>query len=252
MSKVIISIITVTFNNMAGLKKTIDSVQSQTFSRYEHVIIDGDSTDGTADYLFQLKQLANMKYISEPDTGIYNAMNKGVTLSKGDWLIFLNAGDVFCSRDTLEQLFKTNFFQDETLGLIYGDKMDCQNRIIKAQQQMDCLFYGEIPACHQSMFFRNDIRYNESYKIFGDIDLLSKLYVQGIKHKYIELPVSIYEGGGISSKISWLKRKEKFRSLFYNFGVMAVIKNYFLNPVFYQKIFKAISLKLSKCIHRCN
>lgn len=233
-----ISIITVTFNNLGGLKKTIESVKHQSVNMYEHIIIDGKSNDGTVNYLSSLKKHQKIHYISERDTGIYNAMNKGISLSKGNWLIFLNAGDVFCSKDTLEQLYKTGFFLDETLGLIYGDKMDCQNVIIKAQQQMGCLFYGEMPACHQSMFFRNDIRYDESYKIFGDIDLLSKLYMKGVKHKYIELPVSIYEGGGISSKISWLKRKEKFRSLLYNFGVKAIVKNYLLNPTFYKKLYK--------------
>lgn len=234
-----ISVITVTFNNLNGLKKTIESVKNQTAKIYEHIIIDGMSNDGTVNYLSSIKKDEKINYISEPDTGIYNAMNKGIALSKGSWLIFLNAGDVFCSKITLDQLYKTEFFQDETLELIYGDKMDCHNRIIKAQQQMDCLFYGEMPACHQSIFFRKNIQYDESYKIFGDIDLLSKLYVKGVRHKYIELPVSIYEGGGISSKISWLKRKEKCRSLFYNFGVIAFIKNYFLNPSFYKKLFKA-------------
>lgn len=238
-----ISIITVTFNNLNGLKNTIESVSNQTVQIYEHIIIDGKSNDGTVNYLSSFKKHQKIHYISECDTGIYNAMNKGIALSKGNWLIFLNAGDVFCSKSTLEQLYKTEFFQDETLGLIYGDKMDCHNRIIKAQQKMDCLFYGEMPACHQSIFFRNDIQYDESYKIFGDIDLLSKLYVKGVKHKYIDLPVSIYEGGGISSKISWLKRKEKFKSLLYNFGMMAFIKNYFLNPCFYKKLFKTLAMK---------
>ena len=232
-----LSIVTVTYNNISGLIKTVNSIKKQSFECYEHIVIDGNSIDGTVEFLNEQCQNEKFIYLSENDTGIFNAMNKGISLAAGGWLLFLNAGDIFPTDTTLEKIRMTGVFEDNSLELIYGDKIDSTGRIIKAERDLSCLYLGEMPACHQSIFFRNNITYDESFRIFGDIDLLSKIYLTEPKYEYIEISISIYEGGGISGKISWLKRKEKFRSLFNNFGLWCLLDNYIFSTNFYKKVF---------------
>jgi putative colanic acid biosynthesis glycosyltransferase len=231
-----VSIITVTYNNLSGLQDTFISVNKQTFDGYEHIVIDGNSNDGSQEFLSEQIDNKKLIYLSEKDKGIYNAMNKGIALASGDWLLFLNAGDKFPTDSTLEELSMTGVFEDNDLDLIYGDKLDSESRIIKAERELSCLYYGEMPACHQSIFFRGNIRYDEYFRIFGDIDLLSKIYISHPNYKYVDMPISIFEGGGVSSKITWVKRKEKFKSLFNNFGFVCLLKNYIFKPSFYKKI----------------
>lgn len=232
-----ISIITVAYNDMPGLINTVNSVKKQSFDCYQHIIIDGNSTDGSVEFLYTQSKNEKLIYLSENDSGIFNAMNKGVSLSSGRWLLFLNAGDIFPTNTTLENISKSGVFEDNSLDLIYGDKIDSADNIIKAEQDLSCLYFGEMPACHQSIFFRSNIIYDESFNIYGDIDLLSKIYLTKPKYKYIEIPIAIFEGGGVSSKITWLKRKEKFRSLFNNFGFICLLRNYLFNLKFYNKLF---------------
>lgn len=238
MKKNRVSIITVTYNNLSGLQDTFLSVNKQTFDGYEHIVIDGNSNDGSQKFLREQANNKNFIYLSEKDYGIYNAMNKGIGLATGNWLLFLNAGDKFPTDTTLEAIAMSGVFQDDELDLIYGDKLDSEGRIIKAERELSCLYYGEMPACHQSIFFRGNIRYDESFRIFGDIDLLSKVYLSHPNYKYVNIPICIFEGGGVSSKITWVKRKEKFRSLYNNFGVICLLKNYIFNPLFYKKLFR--------------
>jgi glycosyltransferase involved in cell wall biosynthesis len=232
-----ISVITVTYNNLSGLIKTINSVKEQSFENYEHIVIDGNSNDGSQVFLSEQALHNKFIFLSENDNGIFNAMNKGIYLSSGDWLLFLNAGDVFPSNTTLENVYMKGDFETTKLELIYGDKIDSSGQIVRAKSELSCLYNGEMPACHQSIFFRNNIKYDESYKIYGDIDLLSKIYLTNPHYQYIPLPISVFEGGGISSKITWKKRKEKFKSLLVNFGFICILKNYIFNITFYKKIF---------------
>ena len=99
----ILSIVTINYNNLKGLKNTVKSVQSQNFRQFEHIIIDGGSSDGSYEFIIRNKELFNF-FISEKDSGIYNAMNKGIQYCSGDYIVFLNSGDVFFSSYTLLQI----------------------------------------------------------------------------------------------------------------------------------------------------
>src|SRR4030043_464009 len=112
-----LSIITINLNNAAGLRQTIESVINQTFSDYEYIIIDGGSTDGSVDVI---KEYASkLRYwITEPDTGIYNAMNKGIMQAKGEYFQFLNSGDWFLNETILQKLFSV----DHNADILYGDE----------------------------------------------------------------------------------------------------------------------------------
>src|SRR6476620_8472507 len=112
-----ISIITINYNDKEGLKKTIESVISQTFKDFEFLVIDGNSSDGGKDVLEQYK--AHIDYcVSEPDTGVYNAMNKGIRAATGDFVLFLNSGDLLYKNDILGRV---NASIDNEYGIYYGD-----------------------------------------------------------------------------------------------------------------------------------
>ena len=111
-----LSIITINYNNGDGLQRTIESVIKQNFKSYEYIVIDGGSTDKSIDVIKRNKNHINY-WISEPDTGIYNAMNKGIRKATGEYLIMINSGDVLVNEDVLDTVFKKNNNSD----IIYGD-----------------------------------------------------------------------------------------------------------------------------------
>jgi putative colanic acid biosynthesis glycosyltransferase len=234
-----LSVITITFNDLDGLKRTCNTIQSQTFTDFEHIIIDGASNDGTCDFLAEWqKQNGKNKFISEPDTGIYNAMNKGIKLSTGEWMIFINAGDEFAFNDTLQLALSNKEFTNPEYKVIYGHKFNKERELERSKNSPTILNTGELFSCHQSMFFSDKSLYDESYKIFGDYELLARLYKRFGKKafKQIDLPIAVFEGGGISSKISSTKRKEKFRAISLHFGLKGLLTNYFLNPIVWKKL----------------
>ena len=116
----LISVVTVSYNAVLTIEQTILSVINQTYPHIEYIIIDGGSTDGTVDII---KKYANRiaYWVSEPDKGIYDAMNKGIRTAKGEWINFMNAGDLFYSKDTLEKVFSKSI--NDNIKVIYGDVM---------------------------------------------------------------------------------------------------------------------------------
>ena len=114
----ILSVITVVLNDEKGLQRTINSVFGQSYPNIEYIIIDGGSTDETINIIRQNN--SNIaKWISEPDTGIYDAMNKGITFAKGDWILFLNSGHTFCNKKVITEILKNNKY--DKYGILYGD-----------------------------------------------------------------------------------------------------------------------------------
>ena len=124
----IITIVTVCLNNKDMLKKTVCSVKAQDYPHIDYLVIDGASTDGTRDFLSNERIL---RWISEPDSGIYNAMNKGIRMAKGDWVIFMNAGDTFVTSDTISKIFS----QGQEADVIYGDVVK-DNLIVVNRQRI--------------------------------------------------------------------------------------------------------------------
>src|SRR5690554_2808646 len=127
-SPIKLSVITVNLNNAAGLSKTLESVASQTFTNYEHIIIDGGSTDGSVDIIKDYERKFNgapghLYWVSEPDKGIYNAMNKGIKVASGEYCNFLNSGDYYISAPTLSTIFDHNPNSD----ILYGDALITKN-----------------------------------------------------------------------------------------------------------------------------
>ncbi|WMN87515.1 glycosyltransferase [Vibrio parahaemolyticus] len=228
-----ISIITVNYNNKSGLLSTLKSIENQTYNDYECLVIDGASIDGSQE-VFEMVNDERFKFMSETDEGIFDAMNKGVHHSNGQWCIFLNSGDVFYSNLVLEKFIDSVKNLDDKVKVVYGDCLiKSTGKVNPARKDVSCLKVGDCFASHQSMFFLGKFYYDLDYKIYGDLDLLSKILKQYGHNAfcYMDIIVSIYEGGGISDTISTQKRVEKYKSIFKNFGLVCFFKSIF-NRIF--------------------
>ena len=233
MTNIVVSIITVCYNKSDCIEMTINSILSQDYNDYEYIIIDGNSTDETIEITEKYKSLFEKRKIqftvvSEQDKGIYDAMNKGIVLASGTWINFMNAGDQLYDPNVLSRVFNENFKLIDFV-LIYGYKF--KNGRPNYPLPTQILKRGIIMANHQSMFFnreklKDDTFYDIKYPIYGDFELVNRLFLKygASKFKYLNLPIAIYQGGGISEKQSSQKRKDKFLILYKYYGLMGVLK----------------------------
>lgn len=211
------TIITVCFNSVETIERTMESVISQTFDNYEYIIIDGCSTDGTKRIIEKYKDLMpnKIKFVSEKDKGIYDAMNKGVLISKGDWIGFLNSDDWY-EKETLEvvnNFIEKNQDADVVYGnfnMIYKSGEQLYKKKINSSEGFNPMKTG-IPICHQSMFTKRIVfnkigLFDLNYKIASDWDFEIRAYKNGFKYKYIDSVLVNFMIGGISSKPYFYER----------------------------------------------
>ncbi|MEN2992948.1 MAG: glycosyltransferase family 2 protein [Bacteroidia bacterium] len=180
-----LSIITVTYQAEAVLPLTLRSVASQTWRDWEHILVDGASTDNTPRLIqAYAEQVPNVRWISEPDKGIYDAMNKGLDMAQGEFVVFLNAGDIFWRPTTLEELFTQ---APPEADLLYGDHyyINLQGeRVLRRRHrpyprgglQLKHLHTGMV-VCHQAIFVRRTLApaYNSRFHFAGDLDWLIRI-----------------------------------------------------------------------------
>lgn len=196
MSYPLISVITVVYNAVATVKATLDSVLDQDKALFEYVIIDGGSADGSVDVIRSYEsQLA--VWVSERDKGIYDAMNKGIERSKGEWLYFLGADDLL-QPDVLKQLSSHLI---PPYKLVFGDVRFSNNHLMRSflgpMTLMQNTLHHQGTFYHRSLF--NDFRYDSSLSIQADYELNIRAYVQGLPTKYVPIVVSTYALGGASA-----------------------------------------------------
>ena len=206
--KMLVSIITINYNNKDGLEKTIQSVKTQKFNDYEHIIVDGGSTDGSLDVIKEnLSDEAYASHVSfwcsEKDGGIYPAMNKGIRNSSGDYLLMLNSGDFLCTDEVLNTA--SPVLKNSRDSVVYGAVDFVDNGIFcqSVGKNADCLRHDSFP--HQACFIARNLHekfgfYDEAYSIAADYDFLVKLYVSGVPFVHIPLLVACYDMSGISSQ----------------------------------------------------
>lgn len=208
----LISVITVVYNGAISLERTIQSVVGQTFSNLEYIIIDGSSNDGTLDIIKKYSNQINF-LISEPDKGIYDAMNKGILAAKGEWINFMNVGDIFHSSSTIKDIFSKAIPNDKIV--VYGDVclvISKQKYFIPASP-IDKI-KKVIPFCHQSSFIKaNYLKkypYNLEYKIASDYDSFYNIYkYDNNAFYYIPLIIADYNSeSGFSLKNNLACMKE--------------------------------------------
>lgn len=196
-----LSIITVSYNNLSGLKRTAESVLKQAGGDFEWLVFDGGSSDGSKEFLLGLGERLDY-FESVPDRGIYNAMNKGVRKASGEYLIFLNSGDEFAAPDVVKRALALNF---GNAGVVYGDWLAIDGKKVtrkSAPGHVDFDYFCHSNLCHQAMFIRSDLlkvsEYDENIGLCADWAKWLELSGAGVSFRYIPLTVCKYELGGRS------------------------------------------------------
>jgi putative colanic acid biosynthesis glycosyltransferase len=211
------SIITVTLNNLEGLIRTIKSVSIQSFRDFQLMVIDGGSVDGSVPWLIELAN--KNKYInvvSGSDEGLYDAMNKGIRLSTGEYFIFLNSGDSFFSSDSLERI-QAAALERENPHFIFGDTIELidGHLFYKKARSQKFVLYGMF-AHHQSMVYSSDIikknslTFNLLYSLAADWDFTIRFLNLSGNILRLHFPISVFVAGGISSNY-FLGLQEQFK-----------------------------------------
>lgn len=214
----LISIITINYNNRDGLKKTIDSVVAQSFLNYEHIIIDGGSTDGSVDVIkaaLENKDYASRLgyWCSEKDGGIYPAMNKGIGHANGEYCLMLNSGDFLAKNDVLQKAASRDFTEDIVYCDAYFVKGKRRRRIHYPNKIYGRFFFLR-GFCHQSVFIKTSLQkknlYSTEYKIVNDSDFFMKVFLeQNCSARHLPIALSCYDAeGGFSSTSGDLHDKE--------------------------------------------
>ncbi|MCH4099742.1 MAG: glycosyltransferase [Prevotella sp.] len=248
MKKPLISIITVCYNAEKEIETTLKSVTGQTFTDREYIIIDGESSDRTLEIIQQYRQKIDI-LVSEPDKGIYDAMNKGVKYARGEWIIMMNAGDVFANNNVLEDIFKTDI--PSNISCIYSDIYMYDKKGRKYVCPLDFSNGGMI---HQAMIYKKSL-----HERFGPYIVTKPIIISDYLF-FIRFPlneimktstiISIYEGGGVSSHGNWTRqqslcadvvfRRRTFRNMIVTY-VIRQISDYF--PIGFKNKIKRVLIK---------
>lgn len=216
----LISVISVVLNNREGIQKTLESLQSQTTRNFEWVVVDGESTDGTREWLENCKPDFDFRYISRADGGIFDAMNDGIPLTNGEYLLFLNTGDELATTLTLET---TEMIIDKAAtkpAFLYGD---CFERIGKGNDipyirraNLHENYKNGMFTAHQAMLYRRDhlngLRYDTDYLIASAYDFTCSFITDLAEDRvvYLNFPISIVEPAGISDNHPEIGRQEQY------------------------------------------
>ncbi|MEO5650329.1 MAG: glycosyltransferase family 2 protein [Ginsengibacter sp.] len=201
--KIQVSIITPVYNAEKFIERCVESVQRQGHSSYEHLIIDGNSTDNTVALVRKYMSAdANIRLVTEKDEGVYDAMNKAVLLAEGQWLYFLGADDYFYSDKILARIALT--LSSSHAEIVYGNVwLEQSARIYDGVFGIEKLLKRNI--CHQAIFYRSSVfatmgLYNTDYTQEGDYEFNLRCWIKGaVVSKFINETIAFYSKGGISS-----------------------------------------------------
>lgn len=222
-----ISIITVTYNRAQMIRGAIEGVLRQKYKNYEYIIVDGASNDNTIDILkeYEFKFEGRMRWISEPDKGLYDAINKGIKMAKGNIVGIINSDDYFHRDDIFDII--ANAFKDNNVGAIYGDERDVDekdhNRVImydKSAYFQPWMYRIGLMPPHQTFYARKELfdkygYYKTDYKIAADFELMLRFaYINHVKFRYIPEALLTFTTGGVSSQLTnkWQLNKETVRA----------------------------------------
>lgn len=256
-----ISIITICLNAAEVLEKTIVSVLAQKGIAFEYIIKDGGSTDTTEKIVRKYMDASclngrKIKYISKRDNGVYDAMNQAVESAAGEWIIFMNAGDIFYADDVLYTIFHNKKWEDD--DVLYGDT-------IMRDISGDSVFYADMsmityrmPFCHQSVFCTKNLLleypFDCKHKIVADYDFFTKVYKANKRFSYVQQLVSIYTVDGISST-KYIDKLYEQEDIYYNrgfikhkYGLKFIVK--YVEAVIKSVILRCVPMKLQLPLRR--
>lgn len=209
----LISIITVAYNRAHVIRDTIESVLKQKYLDYEYIIVDGASKDNTVEILkeYEAKFEGRMRWISEPDKGLYDAINKGVKMAKGDVVGIINSDDYFHRDDIFEVIAQA--FEDSLVDAIYGDERELDEGmpeseawIYKDDKFRTWMYRLGIMPAHQTFYARKELfekygYYKTDYKIAADFELMLRFaYINKVKFKYVPEDILTFRTGGVSTQ----------------------------------------------------
>lgn len=226
-----LSVITVTYNAEKTLERTVASVKEQTYPFIQHVIVDGNSADGTIDII---RRHANkkMKWVSEPDKGLYYAMNKAAVLADGDYLCFLNAGDTFHSDETVGLLMNDIEFNLKP-DIIYGETAIVDDegqflhmRRLRAPERLDYKSFKKgMLVCHQSFLVRKRLfePYDTSYRFSSDFDWAICMMKKSTDIFNSNIIIANYLNEGLTTKNRKASLKERFSIMVKHYGLMSTL-----------------------------
>ena len=219
-----ISIITITYNSVKTLQRALDSVQNQTYSDIEHILVDGASTDGTREMIEAYAAAhPNIKWVSEKDSGIYNAINKGLRMATGDIVGFLHSDDVYYNTDSIAQIAMA--FTISHADVVYSDLQYCRaDKVVRRWKSNpfhpSTLKYGWMPP-HPTMFCRRSVyeqvgTYDERFRISADYDMVLRIFHAPRSYRVYYVPevlVSMELGGASNRNLQarWAKTREDYR-----------------------------------------
>lgn len=231
MSKPTLSVITIVYNNVKDIERTMLSVLNQTYPNIEYIIIDGASKDGTKDIIYNYKhRLA--QFISEPDKGIYDAMNKGMALATGDYILFMNSGDEIYAPETVSEVFATEDAADIYYGEteMFNDKWESlgQRRHHAPENFNWESFRFGMSVSHQAIYVKKNIAepFDLKYKYSSDIDWIIKAAKNASSIVNTHMYVAKYLVGGISKKKHLASLKERFRIFTKYYGLIPNLINH--------------------------
>jgi glycosyltransferase involved in cell wall biosynthesis len=220
-----LSVITVTYNAERTIERTLRSVYEQTCSHIEHIIVDGKSTDATVE-LIRGYERPSLKWISEPDRGLYDAMNKAASKASGDYLCFLNAGDTFHSPDTVQQMLNS-FGENDFPDILYGETAIVDEngnflhmRRLRAPETLTWKSYKQgMLVCHQAFIVKRELfePYDLSYRFSSDFDWCIRMTKKAkhIHNTHLTLINYLNEGMTTANRKASLKERYKIMSKYY-------------------------------------
>jgi len=261
-----LSIITINKNNAKGLKKTIESVICQTFKDFKYIVIDGASTDESVNVINEYSEHFAY-FVSEPDSGIFEAMNKGIKAANGEYCLFLNSGDCLSSNSILEKAFEYNFFEDVVYGDIFLENYSGEKIFSRFDSTLSILNF--LPRSngnsinHQSSFIKKSLFlkfgfYRTDLKLSSDQAFFIKIIFEGgSTYRYIPVAISVADTTGISSKNvpQCIKEKDiimseyfKYPTLHSSLNFVAFYLEVWNTPLvkFWYHFYKTISLKIKR------
>lgn len=228
-----LSIITINYNNKAGLQKTIDSVIEQTDKTFEFIVIDGNSDDGSKTVIEHYK--SHFTYsVSEPDKGIYNAMNKGIQKANGEYLLFLNSGDWLFSPATVACLTE-HLNQFDVISGDINIFQDGKWHPIQSQDSISIDYFLNISLYHQATFIKKELfttygLYKEEFRISGDYEFFIRtLLKENASYHHIPVIISNFVTDGISNNTSYLELNLKEREMSWKMNFSDPVIHYFQN-----------------------